>query len=440
MFNVHPLLVKHYNDNIRLGAARRQLLARHRDTNLERLKAGLMRLGQERGRTYPAFIRSFDQGGYAMHTLNQHPDNEHDIDTGVVFSADALPTTALAARQLVADALLAGGGAFSKDPEARTNAVTVWYAEGHHVDLAIYREKTTFWGSSDLEHASADWTPSKPGDIPEWFIAENARRSPTKNQRASVDPDQFRRVVRYLKAFTKSRASWSLPGGLIISALVAECYRPDLHRDDVALYNTMKAILQRLSTSTDIRSPVGGAVLSSTPEYVGQIVRLKDRLDEVLPKLDALFLTGCSLETARRAWNCVFRHNFWLTTATSSPETGGARIAIPQLRLTVGVAASQFGKVTWTYKTVGPRLPKGVWLQFKTESVALDSDHELRWIVRNNGDEASAHNDLSHEATNRESVHWERTAYKGDHKLICEVQRRGQVLARGERTIRIGAA
>ena len=65
-----------------------------------------------------------------MHTLNQHPDNEYDIDTGVVFAADALPTTALAARQLIADALRATGGAFSKEPEARTNAVTVWYAEG----------------------------------------------------------------------------------------------------------------------------------------------------------------------------------------------------------------------------------------------------------------------------------------------------------------------
>jgi hypothetical protein len=35
-----------------------------------------------------------------------------------------------------------------------------------------------------------------------------------------VDDKQLRRVVRWLKMFSKSRSSWKLPGGLIISALV----------------------------------------------------------------------------------------------------------------------------------------------------------------------------------------------------------------------------
>jgi len=94
MFNVHPLFMKHYTDNIRLGADRRRLLAQHRDANLERLKVGLAKVAEERRGTCPVVLRAFDQGGYAMHTLNQHPDNEYDIDTGVVFSADSLPTTA----------------------------------------------------------------------------------------------------------------------------------------------------------------------------------------------------------------------------------------------------------------------------------------------------------------------------------------------------------
>jgi adenylyl/guanylyl cyclase-like protein with sensor domain/cyclic GMP-AMP synthase DncV-like protein len=440
MFNVHPLLMKHYADNIRLGADRRHLLAQHRDSNLERLKAGLAKLAEEHRGTCPVFLRAFDQGGYAMHTLNQHPDNEYDIDTGVVFSADSLPTTALAARQLVADALCATGGAFSKEPEARTNAVTVWYAEGHHVDLAIYREKKGFFGDAQLEHAGADWTSSKPREIPEWFIAENARRSPSKNQCASVDPDQFRRVVRYVKAFAKSRANWSMPGGMIISALVAECYRPDLHCDDVALVETMRVILRRLSNSTDVRSPVGQFLLTSKPEYIGQVGRLKTRLEEILPKMDILFQPHCSLEDARRAWHWIFRHDFWLTTATKATGSGDAGIAIPQLRLAVGVASGRGGKPTWTYRTIGPRLPKGVWLRFKPEGIATADSDEFHWKVENSGDEAAANNDLRHEKTTRAGEHWERTLYKGDHKMICELRRRGQVLARGERTIRIGAA
>ena len=439
MFNVHPLLMKHYADNIRLGADRRRVLAQHRDANLERLKAGIAKLSEERRGACPAFLRAFDQGGYAMHTLNQHPDNEYDIDTGVVFAADTVPATALVARQLVADALRVTGGAFSKEPEARTNAVTVWYAEGHHVDLAIYREKRSVFSGAQLEHAGADWTPAQPNEIPEWFIAENARRSPSKNQGASVDPDQFRRVVRYLKAFAKSRASWSLPGGMIISALVAECYRPDLHRDDIALLETMRAILRRLSNSTDVRSPVG-QVLTSKPEYLAQVGRLKARLEEILPKMVILFQPHCSLEDARRAWHWVFRHDFWLTTPTKAAGNGDARIAIPQLRLAVGVASGRGGRVTWAYKTIGPRLPKGVWLRFRPEGVATVGSDEFHWTVENSGDEATANNDLRHEATTPAGEHWERTAYKGDHKMVCELRRRGQVLARGERTIRIGAA
>jgi cyclic GMP-AMP synthase DncV-like protein len=75
-----------------------------------------------------------------MHTLNRHPDNEYDIDTAVIFAEESLPADPLAARKRVAEALNLSGAPFSRDPEARTNAVTVWYAAGHHVDLAVYRE------------------------------------------------------------------------------------------------------------------------------------------------------------------------------------------------------------------------------------------------------------------------------------------------------------
>src|SRR2546428_2926149 len=140
IFNVHADLNKFYENHVRLGEDRRKVLAGYRDACLARLTEGLKKLGEGRGVKYRTFDRYVNQGSYPMRTLNQHPNDEYDIDVAVIFKKDDLPATAVEARKRVTDALLEAGGNFRKDPEARTNAVTVWYADGAHVDLAVYRE------------------------------------------------------------------------------------------------------------------------------------------------------------------------------------------------------------------------------------------------------------------------------------------------------------
>jgi hypothetical protein len=81
-----------------------------------------------------------------MRILNQHPENAYDIDVGLIFDADDLPADAAAARQRICDAFREKPGNFSRAPKARTNAVTVWYADGPHVDFAIYRRREDLWG------------------------------------------------------------------------------------------------------------------------------------------------------------------------------------------------------------------------------------------------------------------------------------------------------
>lgn len=157
MYDVHALLNRFYDEEVRLGKDGRQKLADLRDTNLDRLADGLEQLGPMRGAESAAYESFYDQGSYAMHTLNKHPDNEYDIDTAVIFPEESLPADPLAARKRVAEALNLSGAPFSRDPEARTNAVTVWYAAGHHVDLAVYREVVN-GSQSWLEHAGATWT------------------------------------------------------------------------------------------------------------------------------------------------------------------------------------------------------------------------------------------------------------------------------------------
>jgi hypothetical protein len=288
VFDCHKLLNDFYVDHVRLGKDRRDALAGYRDANLDRLSAGLEALGPIEGAEDADFDAYLVQGGYAMHTLNQHLDNDYDIDTGVIFLRGTIPDDAKAARRRVARALREGGGNFSKPPEARTNAVTVWYAEGHHVDLAIYRES-----GNGLEHAGGDtWSACDPEAVPKWFKERNTTLSPLDL------PDQFRRVVRWLKAFAKSRKSWNMPGGMVMSALAAEVFCAHPTRDDLALLETLTALSVRLDRSIYVANPVGGT-LTGKQKYLDRVAFLRGTLEWLVPKLGVLRDADCAIDDPR---------------------------------------------------------------------------------------------------------------------------------------------
>ncbi len=136
MFDCTKDLQDFYDNHVRLGADLRGRLASARDINLDRLEKGLQELGAERKKIYQGPIETRNQGSYAMHTLNKS--DEYDIDVALIFRKEDLPADPLEARQLVRDALLKKCTNFAKEPEARTNAVTVWYQEGYHLDLAVF--------------------------------------------------------------------------------------------------------------------------------------------------------------------------------------------------------------------------------------------------------------------------------------------------------------
>ena len=321
IFNLHKELNSFYEERVRLGQARRDRLAEYREACLQRLREGLEKLARERNKTYQPFIRSIGQGSYPMHTLNQHPRDEYDIDIAVIFEKDDLPTTALEARRRVADALLATGGNFRKKPEARTNAVTVWYGDGAHVDLAVYRRVPGFF-SDTLEHAGPEWQHRDPGAVTTWFLRQVEERQP--GFWPPVSEGQLRRVVRWVKAFCRSRASWGLPGGMIITALVVELYRANRNRDDVALYETIHAVLERLRISLNVANPVDSSVsLTSKPVIQAQMKALLEKLESAWPELAILEGKDCTRERALRAWRQFFKDGFWSEVAESDGTAGG---------------------------------------------------------------------------------------------------------------------
>ena len=464
MFDLHDAMNQFYRDYVRLDSDERKELAGYRDTNLERLKSGLDKLGEEHDTTYAYYQYYRNQGSYAMFTLNQHPDNEYDIDIAIVFKKDDLPSSALNARKRIADAFKKVAGNFSQEPEARSNAVTVWYAEGYHIDFAVYRTYEDMFSNTIIEHAGPEWTERDPMEFTNWFINTVNQSSPSKEDGATVDDDQLRRIVQLLKAFAKSRSSWKLPGGLIISVLVDERYQPDCDRDDVALYNTMVAIRNRLALNTEVYSPISTSEsLTNKEKYEKQVGRFRDKLDSAINKLAPVFKDDCTKEDAMSAWNSVFNHPFWADAVEEESEDDSeideravvsSDIAKPELG-----RASHQEPMPWAFdKKHGARIYAYTYLGKKIKLSGLKSDgrtikngldlkyvvktnvrgsYQIFWQVVNTGSHAESDGGRRGKIIESNDpnllVHWEESLYTGKHWIECFIVKDGICVARSGR-------
>ena len=440
VFDVSRELNAFYDTHIRLGDELRKDLGGYRDLNLQRLNDGLAALGEKMGTTYRTYVDTKNQGSYAMHTLNQCEHTDYDIDVAVIFEKDDLPGDAAAARQRVRDALLEKCTNFTKEPEARKNAVTVWYADGYHIDFAVYRRTKDWWGNVLIEHAGGDaWTERDPMQYTDWFVKQVSNKSPAAlglfSLTVSVPKQQLRRITRLVKAFARSRSSWSLPGGIIISTLVCEAYQSHPARDDLALANTLKALLARLQASLDVANPVQpGSYFTSSERRRKEVERLRDCLEEKLPALDALYDTDCTRQQALGAWNTVFNHNFWSAQKQASDQS-----ALSSVGLECWLAKSKGGSVFRQHRSDSVALPKGVHLRFTAKPDGLAGPYSVRWSVRNEGHEATDAGQLSHDQTLTGDVaYWTSTAFKGRQKMICEVLQNGMAVRQAEHLVRIG--
>ena len=116
--------------------------------------------------------------------------------------------------------------------------------------MPIYRIRES---DGEYELASGDeWIVSRAADVEAWFNEANVEKSPdTGNGR------QFRRVVRHVKKFGRSRSAWKeeIAAGFTITKLVEECFGSDDKRDDIALRETLKSIHARLEESLEVLHP-----------------------------------------------------------------------------------------------------------------------------------------------------------------------------------------
>lgn len=318
MIDCSKEIAKFHGGNVRLTEDQRQQMRDHRNANQKRLRKGL----EDSKKPLP--LRNIKQGSYAMHTMVQHPDNDYDIDDGAVFTRDDLKgqrdgdMSPREARDMVRDAL--DDGSFSTPPETKKNCVRVQYQAGYHVDVPVYREYENDSGKMVLELASSEWRESDPQQLTNWFNNAVSNKSPDEN-----NGQQLRRIVCLLKQFARSRKSWKLPSGLILSVLADEKYWACYERDDLSLYQTMQAMRDRLNATTSVYNPVDQTEELSKGSDDPKVQELQDRLDWAIDRLQDVFNGTCSKNEALKRWNDIFNTDFFSQFLEKEKDKGSGK-------------------------------------------------------------------------------------------------------------------
>jgi hypothetical protein len=249
----------------------------------------------------------------------QDPDNDYDIDDGVYYHQDELQDsdgkemTPLETRKMICAALQ--DGRFNDPPSVKTSCVRVQYEAGYHVDLPIYRYRTSD-GERELS-AGDDWVVSRASDVEAWFFETNNRLSPDE-----TNGRQFRRTVRLLKKFARSRPEWKdkTLSGFAITTLAAELFVGELDRDDAVLRDLMQEMHDRLLWNLVIYHPVTPNATLTDGATDPKAVFFRERLADALSELKILDDADCTDEEANSAWDSVFNTEWFTQHAVKSDD------------------------------------------------------------------------------------------------------------------------
>lgn len=318
MYDCASEIGQYHDDKVTLPKERQKEMRKRRDSNRDRLRSGL----EKAEKPEPSAFHK--QGSYAMKTMVQDSDKDYDIDDGVYFEkadlqdSNGIDMSAPNARQMVRNALQ--DDRFNRQPESRDNCVRVYYNEGYHVDVPVYRRSGA--GKDELiELASVSWKDADARGVTEWFEAENTRLSPK-----DTGDGQFRRAVRLLKKFARSRDDWKSKNasGFMITKLASELFVGDKDREDRALRSAMSAIRDRLEKDLVVIHPVvkGDTITKGSSDPKATFLR--DKLKENLPHLDVLDRDDCTREQALKAWGKVFNDTWFDDQVDSGGKTGAA--------------------------------------------------------------------------------------------------------------------
>lgn len=448
MYNIESEFKVFYKQHVMLEDEKKRELFRLKDINVDRLKRGLEEYNSEENKSYK-IVETITQGSVAMSTIVQNESSDYDIDVAIVFEKDNLPEGTTATKNIVKSALRKKSKQFKDEPEAKTNCVRISYEEGYHVDFAIYRRSKNMSGDYVYEHCGSEWRKRDPKSITKWFTESNRE----KKQRLRI-------VVRLLKMFCKSRESWVMPGGLVQSVLVDECFEDD-DRIDSMFYRTIKSIRDKLIFDKEVYNPTDKTQsLKLIKKDDDKLEKFQERLTEHLNKLKVLFKEDCNYEQAIGVWSDFFHHNYWeeqynnakeLSNSVSRDFAKSKSINIfdeseefieylfpveNKFKLTLECYVEQNG---YRINTLTDMLKQGKYLSprkklnFFIKSNPVPKPYDVYWKVKNRGEEAKKRNQIRGQIikTNSET-HTEHTKFKGEHFVSCYIVKNGVCVAKAK--------
>lgn len=455
MYDLSTEFNKFYRSKVVLSADVQAELREKRKLNIKRLQEGLKEYNEEHGTDYK-ICENRIQGSMAMHTVVQNDEKDYDIDVAIVFEKSNLGDLGpLAVRNMVANALRRKTRQFKVEPQVKTSCIRIQYAEGYHVDFAVYRRYKN--SEADVaykyEHAGKEWSSRNIRAIEDWFKEE-----------IKLKGRDLRRVVRLSKMFCKSNALWkNMPSGLVQTVLCDEQF-PDCTRIDELFYHTMILIKNRLEDEVEVEAPVdNGRALVTRDSDRQRMNNWKSRLNSKLKELEILFDDKCTYSEAINAWNKFFNHSYWseLTTLRESTDFSLNKSSIYtdteqfiedmydvneqyDMLIDCSIMGNGFRTLSihnFISKYANPLkayIPHHFKVECKVGETTAPSYDKVLWKVRNVGVEAEKRDDIRGQILDRGSRIIENTLFGGNHYIECYLIKNNVCIAIGHINIPIG--
>ena len=261
-------------DNITLSDQRCGFILEAKEAIRTQLRTGLPAVLKELGHPGAAVQpRFFTQGSWAYKTLNApaHPEQQADIDDGAYLPLSFMRLTS---KPSIASKVFFAAAETALMPlvqERKWRLITdkptcirIEIAQFAHIDVPLYaipdeqfeqlrkaalsthgyyaldeamkRAERDAWTALPhdqvlLAHREDDWVKSDPRPVKRWFLGEVERHG-----------EQFRRVVRYLKAFRDWQWVQGGPSSILLMAAAAPLFDSRDRRDDLALLDLLDSL------------------------------------------------------------------------------------------------------------------------------------------------------------------------------------------------------
>lgn len=453
MYDLSSKFNTFYDSYVVLSELQQTNLHKKKELNIQRLKDGLKEYNEENKTSY-SIKETCVQGSVVMSTVVQNENDNYDIDIAIVFDKSELGNKgAQATRNMVANALKRKTKQFNTEPEVKTSCVRVNYADGYHVDFAIYRRKYDKWNDSWIyEHAGADWTERELNGLSKWFKTQN-----------SNSDRKLRKIVRLSKMFCKSRKSWkNMPSGLLQTVLCEEKLEDSYERIDELFYYTMKAIVERLEINTCVTAPVdNGRNLTPRKSDIQRMTNWKNRLKSKLEDLEILFKDDCTKDDAIQAWYGFFNHDYWSEQSTEIAKYESKTVLRPicsfadteeYIEELYPLSLSYSCKVSCIVSGNGWRpkllteflsilrhyLPHNFEIRCTMDYTDCPQPYKIFWKVKNVGPEAERRNQIRGQIVEKGKTIVEHSNFYGNHYIECYIIKNNMCVAKERINIPIG--